>query len=102
MKYRYDNGNLDVVLEEELDVKSCKILRTVLDGYIMKYQPKEFILNLSRVKFMDSSAIGLLMGRYNLIKLMDSRMTIVNPSDSIKRILEISEIGKKIKVRSEY
>ena len=39
MKYSYENGNLSINLEEELDMKSCKVLRTIIDGYIMKYHP---------------------------------------------------------------
>lgn len=101
MKYKYDNGNLCVSLEEELDMKSCKTLRGIIDGYIMCYQPKELIMDLSQVKFMDSSGIGLLIGRYNLLKFMDSNMTILNPTNSIKRVLELSNIGKDITMRCE-
>ncbi|MDD2376111.1 MAG: anti-sigma factor antagonist [Clostridia bacterium] len=103
MKYTYDDENfrLSVDLDEELDVSSCKSLRSIIDGYIMRYEPKEFILNLTHVKFMDSSGIGLLIGRYNLIKLLDSKMTIINATQSIKRVLELSNITKNINLRSE-
>lgn len=101
MRYNYNEGNLRIDLDEELDMKACKTLRTVIDGYIMRYQPREFIMDLSDVKFMDSSGIGLLIGRYNLIKFMDSKMTILNPTSSIKRILELSNISDKILVRCE-
>ena len=59
MRYNYDGGNLKIDLDEEIDMKACKTLRTVIDGYIMRYQPREFIIDLSEVKFMDSSGIGL-------------------------------------------
>ncbi|MEG0872692.1 MAG: anti-sigma factor antagonist [Clostridia bacterium] len=101
MKYKYEEGSLKVGLEEELDMKSCKALRSVIDGYIIRYQPEEFVMDLSKVKFMDSSGIGLLMGRYNLIKLMDSKMIIINPTSSIKRILELSNIAGNITMRCE-
>lgn len=101
MKYLYNNGNLKIDLTEELDMQVCKEIRPVIDGYIMKYQPNEVTLNLSEVKFMDSSGIGLIMGRYNLVKLIDSHLTILNPSDSIKRIIELSSVGKNIAMRSE-
>lgn len=100
MKYTYDNGNLNINLDEELDMKSCKRLRTLIDGYIMRYQPEEFIVDLSKVKFMDSSGIGLLIGRYNLLKLLNSKMTIINPSSSIRRVLELSNVAKNIEMRS--
>lgn len=103
MKYIYDNEKacLNVDLDEELDVSSCRTLRTVVDGYIIRYEPKEFIINLTDVKFMDSSGIGFLIGRYNLIKLLDSKMTIINATKSIKRVLELSNITKNINMRSK-
>lgn len=101
MRYIFEKGNLSIKLEEELDMNSCKILRNVIDGYIMKYQPIEFEIDLSDVKFMDSSGIGLLMGRYNLIKLLDGNMVIKNPSNNIRRILELSNISNEITLRCE-
>lgn len=104
MKYVYDNENssLSINLDEELDIKSCRVLRTIIDGYIMKYEPKKFVIDLTNVKFMDSSGIGLLIGRYNLIKLFDSKMCIINATKSIERVLELSNIGKNIELRSEF
>ncbi|MNI99659.1 Anti-sigma F factor antagonist [compost metagenome] len=67
----------------------------------MRYQPKEFVIDLTNVKFMDSSGIGLLMGRYNFVKLLNCSMAIVNPTNSIKRVLELSQVGKYIDMRSE-
>lgn len=101
MKYFFEGGNLKINLNEELDMNSCKELRTIIDGYIMRYQPEEVTLDLSEVKFMDSSGIGLLIGRYNLIKLMDSKLTILNPSSTVKRVIELSSVGKNIAMRCE-
>lgn len=99
MKYLYDGGNLKISLNEELDMNSCRELRQVIDGYIMKYQPNEVTFDLSNVNFMDSSGIGLIIGRYNLIKLLNSKLTILNPSESIKRIIELSSLGRNITLR---
>ena len=92
MKYNYENGKLTIYLEEELDISSCKVIRGIIDGYIMKYQPYELVLDLSGVKFMDSSGIGLIIGRYNIIKLLYSKMTVVNAAENIRRIIELSNI----------
>lgn len=102
MKYFFEGGNLKIDLNEELDMNSCKELRTIIDGYIMRYQPDEVTLDLSEVKFMDSSGIGLLIGRYNLVKLMDSKLTILNPSSTVKRVIELSSVGKNISMRCEW
>lgn len=92
MKYGYKDGKLTIYLEEEIDMNSCRTIRGIIDGYIMKYQPYELVLDLSAVKFMDSSGIGLILGRYNLIKLLDAKMTIVNATSNIKRLIELSNI----------
>lgn len=99
MKYNFNEDVLNINLDEELDMNTCKTLRTVIDGYIMRYQPKEFVFDLSEVKFMDSSGLGLIIGRYNLLNLMNSKMVILNPSSSIKRVLELSSISKNITMR---
>ena len=83
MRYNYNDGSLKIDLDEELDMKACKTLRTVIDGYIMRYQPREFIIDLSDVKFMDS------------------KMIVLNPTHSIKRILELSKVSDKILVRCD-
>lgn len=100
MKYDFKDNILNVNLDEELDMNSCKTLRNVIDGYIMRYQPSEFVLDLSNVSFMDSSGLGLIIGRYNLLNMLDAKMVIVNPSSSIKRVLELSNISSNISIRS--
>ena len=92
MTYDYNNGELKVYLDEELDVKSCKVLRGIIDGYIMKYQPKELVMDLTNVDFMDSSGIGLILGRYNLLKLLGASMKVISVKQNIKRIIELSKI----------
>lgn len=97
-EYNEESESLKIELSEEIDMSSCKALRNIMDGYIIKYSPKECILDMEKVNFMDSSGLGLIMGRYNLIKMMNSKMTLLNPGDSIKRILEMTELVKDIKI----
>ena len=92
VKYNYENNKLEIFLKGEIDIRSCKSLRGIIDGYIMKYGPEEFVLDLSEVTFMDSSGIGLIIGRYNLLKLLGAKMTVINASENIKRIIELSNI----------
>ena len=100
MKCEYDNKeeSLKIKLNEEIDMNTCKTLRNIMDGYIMKYSPKECIIDLGAVNFMDSSGLGLIMGRYNLIKMLNSKMTILNPGEPIKKILSMTELANNIKI----
>lgn len=103
MKYIFNNqkSSLNINLDEEIDMNACRTLRNVIDGYIIRYQPKELVMDLTNVKFMDSSGIGLILGRYNLIKLLNSSMVVINPNQNIKRIIELSNVGKYIKMRCD-
>ena len=98
MKYTYNDGCLNINLDEELDVNSCRELKNVIDGYIMRYSPNNFVIDLSNVKFMDSSGIGLIIGRYNLVKMLGCKMSLVNPSSTVKRIIELSNISSNIQM----
>ena len=100
MKYEYNKEaeSLKIELTEEIDMNTCKTLRNIMDGYIIKYSPKECILDMEKVNFMDSSGLGLIMGRYNLIKMLNSKMTLLNPGESVKKILSMTELVKDIKI----
>lgn len=97
-EYNKEQASLKIELNEEIDMNTCKTLRNIMDGYIMKYSPKECILDLRDVSFMDSSGLGLIMGRYNLVKMLNSKMTILNPSEPIKKILSMTELSGDIKI----
>lgn len=100
MKYTYDKNNnkLNIFLDEDIDMNSCRTLRTIIDGYIMKYSPIECELNMSKVNFMDSSGIGFIMGRYNLLNMLGSKLVVRGTEGNIKEIINIANIGDKIKV----
>ena len=100
MKYTYinDENKLCIKLNEEIDIDTCTTLRTIVDGYILKYNPKECELDMENVTFMDSSGIGFISGRYNLSKMLDCTLSIRKPSTSVMKLLSMSNIMKNIKV----
>ena len=100
MKYTYEEKNkkLKIQLDEDIDMSSCRSLRTIVDGYIMKYSPSICELDMSQVNFMDSSGLGFIMGRYNLAKMLDCNLIISNVDSNIKKILALYKSENGIKV----
>lgn len=100
MKFKYINeeDKLSIKLNEEIDIESCKTLRTIVDGYILKYNPVKCELDMERVTFMDSSGIGFIAGRSNLAKMLNCELVIKNPSNNVRKILSMSQITKDVKV----
>lgn len=100
MKYIYEDEQkkLKIDLDEDIDMNSCKSLRTIVDGYLMKYSPNIFEIDMANVKFMDSSGLGFIMGRYNLSKMLGCKFIVSNVDNSIKKLLAMYKIEDGIKV----
>lgn len=100
MKFKYmnDEDKLCIKLNEEIDVESCKTLRTIVDGYILKYNPQSCEIDMANVSFMDSSGIGFIAGRSNLTKMLNCELVIKSPSANVKKLLDMSQVVKDIKV----
>lgn len=78
----------------EIDHHSAREIREEIDTKIIRTTPTVLILDFEKVTFMDSSGIGLIMGRYKLINPMGGRIIIKNSSELIRRLLNLSGISK--------
>lgn len=85
-------------ITEELDHHVAEKMRKRTDYEIQRLIPKNVIFDFSKVKFMDSAGIGLLLGRYKQIKSLGGEMKIVNSNERIKKILDMSGVTKVVEV----
>ena len=88
------------MLSGEIDHHNAKGLRLEIDFTVREEQPKELILDFSDVGFMDSSGIGLVMGRYKLMKEIGGKVTVRNPSVQIKKVMKISGIDRLASIQN--
>ena len=93
----YD-GTLRVTLEGEIDHHSAVATRGVIDRLIYEYRPRRFELALSRIGFMDSSGLGLVMGRYTLVHDLGGEMVVLDPSPAILRIFKLAGMDRLIRI----
>lgn len=99
VKSRVYNNVLYVVLSGELDEHTAKYTRNTLDELLQKANFKQVIIDLAGLDFMDSTGIGVLIGRYKLAKKRKLPIYICNPSSHAERIFNITglyEIMPKI------
>ena len=93
IKYVVDRNNLYIYLFGELDEHSATYVKSKIDELIAENsEVKSVVFNFSRLSFMDSTGIGVLLGRYKKIKKMKKDAFIQSPSVSISKILQISGI----------
>lgn len=80
----------------EIDHHTAVRVREKIDNIIMFKKPEELILDFKNVTFMDSSGIGLVMGRYRIIKNVNSSSKIIikNVTKQTKKIMELAGLGR--------
>lgn len=103
MDFRYDKESKLLVMKmfDEIDHHVAEKIRRKADYEIQRYMPKKVIFDLSKVGFMDSSGIGLIIGRYKVASLFGGTLEIENANDRVERILEMSGVLKIIKLNKE-
>lgn len=92
------NNVLVVRLVGELDHHEASILRTKWQEELANEHVKHVILNLTDVTFMDSSGIGVVLGRYKEITYAGGELVICSVRESLKRIFEMSGLFKIIRL----
>ena len=84
------------MLDKELDHHNAAMIKDKIDELIIEGQVKDVTFDFGKTTFMDSSGIGIIMGRYKLVKSINGKVFVCNVSGNIERILMISGLYKII------
>ncbi|MGN1113556.1 MAG: anti-sigma factor antagonist [Oscillospiraceae bacterium] len=84
----------------DIDHHSAKYLRNDIDMKIDDAHPHTLIIDFSKVTFMDSSGIGLVMGRYKKMKISGGEVFVANPPAYIKKVMNIAGINQICRIIS--
>ncbi len=87
---------LVVKLAGEIDQSCAGIVRDKLDRELRLAQIKNLILDFADVAFMDSSGIGMILGRYKQINARGGKMMMIRIQPQVDRVLELSGLKKII------
>ena len=89
------SGNLLIVrVAGELDHHFADEIRMRIDAEIMKPPVTNILFDFNNLSFMDSSGIGMIMGRYKKIKALGGKAWIICNNPNATRILEMSGVFK--------
>ncbi len=92
VKTVFDKGELTALLFGEIDHHTARDIRRYIDAEIEQLHPSVLSLDFRRVKFMDSSGIGLIMGRYRMMQLVGGKVELINIPEHLERIIELSGV----------
>ena len=89
---------LTAFLDGEIDHHTALDIRMEIDCLIKELSPEKLILDYGDVTFMDSSGIGLIMGRHKLMRSINGSMEVSNVPEKLYKVVRLSGIEKLGKV----
>lgn len=87
---------LTAYLTGEIDHHAAQTLREQIDAQVLSRTPVKLVLDFGGVSFMDSSGVGLMLGRNTMMRVLGGTLLIQNPPPQIVRILRLAQIPVEI------
>lgn len=94
-----DGGDFVVRLVGEIDHHSAALMRREIDEMLEKKKPSRLILDLGETDFMDSSGLGLILGRLRRCEENRVGLVLVNPTEAIMKILRLAGVDNMLEIR---
>jgi len=91
-----DGGILVVRLRGELDHHAVENIRDEIEQELVSNHYRGLVLSFRGIDFMDSSGLGLILGRYRSVSQRNGRMALCEVSASLQKIFELSGILKVV------
>lgn len=89
---------LMIRLPEEIDHHRAGYISENADRYLVREEVRNVVFDFENTRFMDSSGIGIIMGRYRKISCFGGKVYAINTDSQIQRILQVSGLNKVVEV----
>ena len=98
MNYQIQENCLTIYLPRELDHHNAEEIRKLSDQLIERNHIKHVIFDFKETNFMDSSGIGVIMGRYKRIYMLGGEVCAVHTNERMRKILTMSGVTKIMQI----
>lgn len=92
ISHKIADRTLYIALGGEIDESCAAFARARIDSLFETPNLKKAVFDLSHVSFMDSTGIGMLIGRYKLLKAKGIPLLLASPSSVVDKLLSLSGI----------
>lgn len=89
---------LMIQLPEEIDHHNAGFICEKADRYLVREEVCNVVFDFGRTRFMDSSGIGIIMGRYRKISCFGGHVYAIHVDGQIQRIFKVSGLNKIVEV----
>ena len=101
MKYQVQENCLTIFLPEDVDHHNAEEIKREADRLIDREHIRYIIFDFADTGFMDSSGIGVIMGRYKKVYMMGGEVWAVHTNERMKKILTMSRVMKIMQIYEE-
>ena len=101
MKYQVQENCLTIFLPEDVDHHNAEEIKREADRLIDREHIRYIIFDFADTGFMDSSGIGVSMGRYKKVYMMGGEVWAVHTSERMRKILTMSGVMKIMQIYEE-
>jgi stage II sporulation protein AA (anti-sigma F factor antagonist) len=99
MEIEHDSKALIVRLKGELDHHTAETVKVRMEEALQQSSSSHVILSLKDLSFMDSSGLGVILGRYRLVTGKGGKMVVCDVNSSVYRLFEMSGLFKIVSVK---
>lgn len=97
-EFKKEYGCLILKMPVELDHHQAEFFKEEADGLMIKYPVRSLVFDFSDTQFMDSSGIGMIIGRCKNVRFSGGFVRAVHLGGQIRRIFKVSGLEKIIEV----
>ena len=101
VEFKREDNQLVIYLYGDVDNKACNEYKATIIGTINKYPYLDVTLDLSNVSFIDSSGIGMILGRYNQLHQQNKTLTLRGVNKNIDKLFTLTGIWKLVNKSKE-
>lgn len=101
MKYQVQENCLTIFLPEDVDHHNAEEIKREADRLIDREHIRYIIFDFAHTGFMDSSGIGVIMGRYKKVYMMGGEVWAVHTNERMRKILTMSGVMKIMQIYEE-
>lgn len=98
LTFRKTNTTMIVSISGELDHHNAVSIREEIDRRFSVSSAKNLVFNLKNLRFMDSSGLGILIGRYKTVSATGGKTSIAAPTQNAERLINLAGINRIIPV----
>ncbi|MDD4371300.1 MAG: anti-sigma factor antagonist [Anaerostipes sp.] len=89
-QYQVNGKKLYIKLDGELDHHLAEKVKYQCELILRSYFIKEIIFDFEHSDFMDSSGVGLILGRYQKIHAVGGKVSVMHMNNTIRRVVHMA------------